>query len=79
MNRQQMMGLALFGLVMNSTALLAQPAPNPPPNQVNDPTGTPPGVGFARKPPIFLKPGDDVAVQIAGVGELRNRCGAGKG
>jgi 2-keto-4-pentenoate hydratase/2-oxohepta-3-ene-1,7-dioic acid hydratase in catechol pathway len=41
-------------------------------------TGTPPGVGFARKPPIFLKPGDDVAVQIAEVGELRNPCVAGK-
>jgi len=37
-------------------------------------TGTPPGVGFARKPPIFLKPGDDVAVKIDGVGELRNPC-----
>jgi 2-keto-4-pentenoate hydratase/2-oxohepta-3-ene-1,7-dioic acid hydratase in catechol pathway len=41
-------------------------------------TGTPPGVGFARKPPIFLQPGDDVAVQIAEVGELRNPCVAGK-
>jgi 2-keto-4-pentenoate hydratase/2-oxohepta-3-ene-1,7-dioic acid hydratase in catechol pathway len=41
-------------------------------------TGTPPGVGFARKPPIFLKPGDDVVVKIAGVGELRNPCVAGK-
>jgi 2-keto-4-pentenoate hydratase/2-oxohepta-3-ene-1,7-dioic acid hydratase in catechol pathway len=37
-------------------------------------TGTPPGVGFARKPPVFLKPGDDVVVKIAGVGELRNHC-----
>jgi 2-keto-4-pentenoate hydratase/2-oxohepta-3-ene-1,7-dioic acid hydratase in catechol pathway len=37
-------------------------------------TGTPPGVGFARKPPVFLKPGDDVAVKIEGIGELRNRC-----
>lgn len=44
MNRQLMMGVALVGLVMNSSAILAQPAPNPPPNQVNDPTGTPPGV-----------------------------------
>lgn len=44
MNRQQMMGIALFGLFMSSTAILAQPAPNPPLNQVNDPTGTPPGV-----------------------------------
>ena len=35
-------------------------------------TGTPAGVGFARKPPRFLKPGDDVVVKIAGIGELRN-------
>lgn len=37
-------------------------------------TGTPPGVGFARKPPVFLKPGDDCVVKIEGVGELRNKC-----
>jgi 2-keto-4-pentenoate hydratase/2-oxohepta-3-ene-1,7-dioic acid hydratase in catechol pathway len=35
-------------------------------------TGTPPGVGFARKPPIFLKAGDVVEVQIEGIGVLRN-------
>jgi 2-keto-4-pentenoate hydratase/2-oxohepta-3-ene-1,7-dioic acid hydratase in catechol pathway len=35
-------------------------------------TGTPPGVGFARKPPVFLKPGDVVEVEIAGIGVLRN-------
>jgi 2-keto-4-pentenoate hydratase/2-oxohepta-3-ene-1,7-dioic acid hydratase in catechol pathway len=35
-------------------------------------TGTPPGVGFARKPPRFLKPGDEVVVRIQGLGELRN-------
>ena len=35
-------------------------------------TGTPAGVGFARKPPRFLKPGDDVTVRVAGLGELRN-------
>ena len=35
-------------------------------------TGTPSGVGFARKPPIFMKPGDDVAIKIEGLGELRN-------
>jgi 2-keto-4-pentenoate hydratase/2-oxohepta-3-ene-1,7-dioic acid hydratase in catechol pathway len=37
-------------------------------------TGTPPGVGFARKPPIYLKPGDVVEVEIDGLGLLRNRC-----
>lgn len=35
-------------------------------------TGTPPGVGFARKPPVFLKPGDVVEIDIAGLGTLRN-------
>ena len=35
-------------------------------------TGTPSGVGFARKPPRFLRSGDDVAVRIQGIGELRN-------
>ena len=35
-------------------------------------TGTPPGVGFARKPPIFMKPGDEVVIRIDGLGELRN-------
>jgi 2-keto-4-pentenoate hydratase/2-oxohepta-3-ene-1,7-dioic acid hydratase in catechol pathway len=40
-------------------------------------TGTPPGVGFARKPPIFMKPGDEVVVKVEGLGELRNPCVAG--
>lgn len=35
-------------------------------------TGTPPGVGFARKPPVFLKPGDMMEVQIEGIGGLNN-------
>jgi 2-keto-4-pentenoate hydratase/2-oxohepta-3-ene-1,7-dioic acid hydratase in catechol pathway len=35
-------------------------------------TGTPPGVGMARKPPVFLQPGDEVEVEIAQVGILRN-------
>jgi 2-keto-4-pentenoate hydratase/2-oxohepta-3-ene-1,7-dioic acid hydratase in catechol pathway len=35
-------------------------------------TGTPPGVGSARKPPRFLRPGDDVVVHVQGLGELRN-------
>jgi 2-keto-4-pentenoate hydratase/2-oxohepta-3-ene-1,7-dioic acid hydratase in catechol pathway len=35
-------------------------------------TGTPPGVGFARKPPVFLKTGDVVEVEIEGIGILRN-------
>jgi 2-keto-4-pentenoate hydratase/2-oxohepta-3-ene-1,7-dioic acid hydratase in catechol pathway len=39
-------------------------------------TGTPPGVGFARKPPEFLKPGDVMETEITGVGTLRNRVKA---
>jgi 2-keto-4-pentenoate hydratase/2-oxohepta-3-ene-1,7-dioic acid hydratase in catechol pathway len=35
-------------------------------------TGTPPGVGFARKPPVFLKPGDVVEVEIEKLGVLQN-------
>jgi 2-keto-4-pentenoate hydratase/2-oxohepta-3-ene-1,7-dioic acid hydratase in catechol pathway len=35
-------------------------------------TGTPSGVGFARKPPEFLKPGDVVECQVQGIGLLRN-------
>jgi 2-keto-4-pentenoate hydratase/2-oxohepta-3-ene-1,7-dioic acid hydratase in catechol pathway len=35
-------------------------------------TGTPPGVGMARKPPVFLKPGDVVEIEIEKIGTLRN-------
>lgn len=35
-------------------------------------TGTPAGVGFARKPPRWLKPGDECRIRIQGVGELVN-------
>ena len=35
-------------------------------------TGTPPGVGFARTPPVFLQEGDEVSVEIEGVGTLTN-------
>lgn len=36
-------------------------------------TGTPSGVGFARTPPEFLKPGDVVECEIDGIGMIRNR------
>lgn len=35
-------------------------------------TGTPEGVGHARKPPVWMKPGDTVEVEIEGIGILRN-------
>ena len=37
-------------------------------------TGTPPGVGIARKPPVLLKAGDVCEVDIPGIGVLRNHC-----
>jgi len=40
-------------------------------------TGTPPGVGFARKPPIWLRDGDEVSVEIEGIGTLTNPVRAG--
>jgi acylpyruvate hydrolase len=41
-------------------------------------TGTPPGVGFARKPPIFLKDGDVAEVEIQGLGVLKNTVTSNK-
>ena len=35
-------------------------------------TGTPSGVGYARKPPLFLAPGKTVEIEVEGVGVLRN-------
>ena len=35
-------------------------------------TGTPHGVGAARTPPVFLKPGDEVTIEIEGIGKLTN-------
>jgi 2,4-didehydro-3-deoxy-L-rhamnonate hydrolase len=37
-------------------------------------TGTPDGVGLARKPSIFLKHGDVVTVEVEGLGQLTNTC-----
>ena len=35
-------------------------------------TGTPVGVALGFNPPKFLKPGDEVAIEISGIGTLRN-------
>ena len=40
-------------------------------------TGTPHGVGFARKPPEYLRPGDIVTLEIEGIGRLTNPVVAG--
>ena len=42
-------------------------------------TGTPGGVGFARKPPVWLQPGDVIEITIEGVGTIRNRVVAEPG
>jgi 2-keto-4-pentenoate hydratase/2-oxohepta-3-ene-1,7-dioic acid hydratase in catechol pathway len=39
-------------------------------------TGTPPGVGSGRKPPRFLKPGDEMHLGVSGLGEQRQRVHA---
>jgi 2-keto-4-pentenoate hydratase/2-oxohepta-3-ene-1,7-dioic acid hydratase in catechol pathway len=36
-------------------------------------TGTPEGVGHSRKPPLWMKPGDTLEVEITGIGTLRTR------
>lgn len=35
-------------------------------------TGTPPGVGTSRKPPLYMKPGDKVTIEIESIGSLSN-------
>lgn len=35
-------------------------------------TGTPSGVGYARNPPVFMKPGDVCEIEIEGIGTLTN-------
>jgi 2-keto-4-pentenoate hydratase/2-oxohepta-3-ene-1,7-dioic acid hydratase in catechol pathway len=41
-------------------------------------TGTPAGVGFARQPAEFLRPGDVLETEIEGIGVLRNRVAGGE-
>jgi 2-keto-4-pentenoate hydratase/2-oxohepta-3-ene-1,7-dioic acid hydratase in catechol pathway len=42
-------------------------------------TGTPEGVGHSRKPPLWMKPGDALEVEITGIGTLRTRIVDEKG
>ncbi len=37
-------------------------------------TGTPPGVGMGMKPPVYLKDGDVMTVEVEGIGQLTNPC-----
>jgi 2-keto-4-pentenoate hydratase/2-oxohepta-3-ene-1,7-dioic acid hydratase in catechol pathway len=45
------------------------------PLQVGDviSTGTPAGVGMGRTPPRWLKPGEEMVIEVEGIGELRNK------
>jgi 2-keto-4-pentenoate hydratase/2-oxohepta-3-ene-1,7-dioic acid hydratase in catechol pathway len=40
-------------------------------------TGTPAGVGAFRDPPVWLQPGDEITIEIEGVGRIRNPVAAG--
>ena len=35
-------------------------------------TGTPEGIGYARKPPLYMKPGDLIEVEVEAIGKLAN-------
>ena len=37
-------------------------------------TGTPHGVGIGRTPPLFMQDGDEIVVEVEGIGALRNVC-----
>ena len=39
-------------------------------------TGTPPGVGYKRVPPVYLQPGDVIEIEVERVGRIRNRVAA---
>jgi 2-keto-4-pentenoate hydratase/2-oxohepta-3-ene-1,7-dioic acid hydratase in catechol pathway/pimeloyl-ACP methyl ester carboxylesterase len=41
-------------------------------------TGTPAGVGFGFKPPVWLKTGDEVRISVTGLGSLTNKIGSPK-
>src|SRR6266511_2784280 len=40
-------------------------------------TGTPAGVGAFREPPVFMQPGDEITIEIEGLGSLTNPVAAG--
>jgi len=39
-------------------------------------TGSPSGVGAGRKPPVFMKPGDVIEIEIEGIGKISNTIAA---
>lgn len=42
-------------------------------------TGTPSGVGHARKPPVWMRPGDEIVVEVDGIGKISATIGAAHG
>jgi 2-keto-4-pentenoate hydratase/2-oxohepta-3-ene-1,7-dioic acid hydratase in catechol pathway len=37
--------------------------------------GSPAGVGYARKPPVWMQPGDTIEIEVEGIGILSNQVG----
>lgn len=73
LNRQQVQHTGIDDLIFDIPTLISYCSDWTPlvPGDVIS-TGTPEGVGFARKPPLWLKPGDTVEVEIPEIGILRN-------
>jgi 2,4-diketo-3-deoxy-L-fuconate hydrolase len=42
-------------------------------------TGTPPGIGMGQKPPVYLRPGNQIRLGVQGLGEQNQRVVAEKG
>jgi len=77
LNGQQMQRTTIDMMIFDIPALIAYISTFTPlkPGDVIV-TGTPGGVGHARKPQVFMKPGDVCEVEISGIGTLRNPIAA---
>lgn len=73
LNGEEVQHAATSGLMVDVPAIIAYVSTFTPlvPGDVIA-TGTPEGVGFARKPPLWMKAGDRIEVEISGIGTLRN-------
>ncbi|MER5914339.1 fumarylacetoacetate hydrolase family protein [Streptomyces sp. NPDC001982] len=73
-NGTQMQSASTSDLLFSVPALIAELSAKLPllPGDVIF-TGTPGGVGAARKPPVYLKAGDELVTTVEGIGELRQR------
>ena len=73
LNGQTMQKSTTANLIFNVSALvshISQTMTLEPGDVIS--SGTPSGVGYVRKPPIFLKQGDVVEIEVEGIGVLRN-------